>query len=185
VDGSTGRDGGERLVVAQVRGLRGLRGAVRVESLTDRPEKRFAPGRLLFVEGAVEPLTIAEAGPDGPGWRLRFEEVADRSAAEALREAYLEAVVAADDRPAEGEFYWHEIVGAAVVDTDGRALGLVTDVYRAGGAEVALVSGDTGEMDVPLVKAVVRNLDVRKGEMVVDAEALGLRDGAGEPAEAQ
>jgi hypothetical protein len=40
-------------------------------------------------------------------------------------------------------------------------------------------------MDVPLVKAVVRNLDVRKGEMVVDAEALGLRDGAGEPAEAQ
>jgi ribosomal 30S subunit maturation factor RimM len=38
---------GDRLVVGQVRGLHGLRGAVRVESLTDREDERFAVGRKL------------------------------------------------------------------------------------------------------------------------------------------
>ena len=37
--------GSTRLVVAQVRGLHGLNGAVRVEVLTDRPEARFATGK--------------------------------------------------------------------------------------------------------------------------------------------
>ena len=51
---------GDRLVVGQVRGHHGLRGAVRVESLTDREEERFAVGRKLYVEGTAKPLTIAE-----------------------------------------------------------------------------------------------------------------------------
>ena len=41
----------ERLVVALVRGVHGLRGAVRVEILTDRPELRYAPGSVLHREG--------------------------------------------------------------------------------------------------------------------------------------
>ena len=52
-----------RLVVAQVRGLHGLNGAVRVEVLTDRPEARFATGAVLHVEGDSRPLTIIAAQP--------------------------------------------------------------------------------------------------------------------------
>ncbi len=87
--------GVERLVVALVRGVHGLRGAVRVEVLTDRPEQRFRPGVVLYREGDATPLTIAsaEAVQDGPGWRLRFEEVTSREAADTLRGAYLETEV--------------------------------------------------------------------------------------------
>ena len=52
---------GERLVVGQVRGFHGLRGAVRVESLTDRAEERFAVGRTLFREDGEAQLTIVES----------------------------------------------------------------------------------------------------------------------------
>lgn len=168
----------ERLVVGQVRGLHGLRGAVRVESLTDREVERFAAGRTLFAEGSDRPFTIAEAEPDAQGWRLRFVEVPDRTAAEALRGVYLEASIGPGEALPVGEFYWHEIVGAKVTGADGRALGTVTDIYRAGGAEVAVVSGSDGEIDVPLVKSVVTSLDPKAGEMVVDVGALGLDDGA-------
>ena len=68
-----GDAGPARLVVALVRGFRGLRGHVRVELLTDRPEDRFAPGVRLYLEGSDETLTIEEASPvaDGPGWWLQ------------------------------------------------------------------------------------------------------------------
>ena len=48
----------QRLVVALVRGVHGLRGAVRVEVLTDKPEQRFRPGSVLLREGSDMPLTI-------------------------------------------------------------------------------------------------------------------------------
>jgi 16S rRNA processing protein RimM len=180
---------GERLVVGQVRGFHGLRGAVRVESLTDRAEERFAVGRALFREGGEAQLTVVESALDGPGWRLRFAEVPDRTAAEALRDAYLEAVVSPGEELPRGEFYWHEVVGARVTDLAGTALGEVVDIYRAGGAEVVVVRGPAGELDIPLVRSVVRTFAPASGEIVVDGDALGLSgdedgDGAGQGAEA-
>ncbi len=167
-------NGEQRLVVGLVRGLHGLRGAVRIEALTDRAADRFRVGRRLFPEGSDAALTIAEAEADAVGWRVRFEEVADRNAAEALRDVYLEATVAPDEALPRGEYYWHEVVGSHVTDVDGTPLGDVVDVYRAGGGEVLLVQGPLGELDVPVVRAVVRIFAPKRGEIVVDAHALGL-----------
>jgi 16S rRNA processing protein RimM len=166
---------GERLAVGQVRGFHGLRGTLRVESLSDRAEERFVVGRVLYVEGRETELTIVESTPDALGWRLRFAEVPDRNAAEALRDVYLEAVVAPGEELPRGEFYWHEIIGATVKDVDDSILGKVVDIYRAGGADVVVVRGPAGELDVALVRSVVRVFDPARGEIVVDGEALGLR----------
>lgn len=168
----------ERLVVALVRGVHGLRGAVRVEVLTDRPEERFAVGGVLFREGDGRPLTIADAEPivDGPGWRLRFREIASRDAADTLREHYLEAVLRPDEDLGRGTYYWHEIVGAEVRGLDGAVLGTVRDVYRVGEADVFAVDGGTvGPFDLPAVRAFIRIFAPRRGEIVIDAEALDLR----------
>ncbi len=99
----------------------------------------------------------------------------DRTAAESLRDAYLEAVVAPGEELPRGEFYWHEVVGATVNDVDGTTLGEVVDIYRAGGAEVVVVHGPAGELDIPLVRSVVRIFAPARGEIVVDGDALGLR----------
>jgi 16S rRNA processing protein RimM len=166
-----------RLVVALVRGVHGLNGAVRVEVLTDRPEERFVPGAVLFREGRAEPLTIASATAiaDGPGWRLRFREMADRAGAETLRGAYLETMVP-PGALAGGEYYWHEVIGTTVKDVSGRELGTVRDIYRVGEAEVFVVrGGPAGEFDVPAVRAFIRTFEPRQGEIVVDAAALDLR----------
>ncbi|HSK51367.1 MAG TPA: ribosome maturation factor RimM [Clostridia bacterium] len=164
-------------MVALVRGVHGLRGAVRVEVLTDRPADRFVPGAVLHREGGDDSLTIASAEPvaDGPGWRLRFREVADRTAADALRGAYLEAVVDRDRELARGEYYWHEVVGTAVRGVDGAELGTVRDVYRVGETEVFEVAGGPfGAFDLPAVRAFIRVFAPRRGEIVVDAAALDL-----------
>jgi 16S rRNA processing protein RimM len=164
-----------RLTVGLVRGLRGLHGHVRVELLTDRPEERFTLGAVLYPEGSGRGLTIDEASAvaDGPGWWLRFAEVPDRNAAEALRGTYLE--IELPDEPREpGRWFWHELEGLAVRGSDGTELGRVVDIYRAGGAEVFVVRGPRGELDVPGVKGIVVDLAPDRGEMIVDMDALAL-----------
>jgi 16S rRNA processing protein RimM len=165
-------------VVALVRGVHGLRGAVRVEVLTDRPADRFVPGALLYREGDTRPLTLAggEAVADGPGWRLRFREITTRDAADTLRGAYLEAVVRPDEDLARGSYYWHEVIGVVVRGVDGTDLGTVQDVYRVAENEVFVVGGGPmGTFDLPAVRAFIRIFAPRRGEIVVDAEALDLR----------
>ena len=164
-------------MVALVRGVHGLNGALRVEVLTDRPEDRFIRGAVLWREGAEDPLTIvaAEEIPDGPGWRLRFAEVPDRTAAERLRGAYLEAVAGPDAELPRGSYYWHEVIGASVRDLQDNVIGTVHDVYRVGEAEVFVVRGELyGEFDVPAVRAFIRIFAPKRGEIVVDVDALGL-----------
>ncbi len=170
--------GSQRLVVALVRGVHGLRGAVRVEVLTDRPEARFRPGTVLYREGGDEPLTIAsaQAVQDGPGWRLRFEEITSREGADTLREVYLETDVRPDAELGRGEVYWHEVVGVSVTGLDGTVLGTVQDVYRVAENEVYVVRGEPyGTFDLPAVRAFIRIFAPRRGEIVVDAAALDLQ----------
>lgn len=167
--------GPARLVVALVRGLRGLRGQVRVELLTDRPEERFGVGTTLYIEGTARTLTIAESSAvaDGPGWWLRFAEVSSRETADALRNLYLEI-----DAPVEehepGRWFFHELEGLAVRSTAGEELGTIAEIYRAGGAEVFVVRGPRGEIDVPGVRGIVTDLAPDRGEMIVDMDALDM-----------
>lgn len=163
----------ERLVVGQVRGLHGLRGAMRVEVLTDDPT-RFAVGAVVHPEGRSEPLTVIWVQEDGPGILLRFREIPDRNAAEPFRERYLEAEVSRDVLPA-GAYYWHEVIGARVSTADGRDLGSVRDIFRAGGGEVFIVDGGAwGEVMIPAVSAVIREFAPADGRIVVDADGLAL-----------
>jgi 16S rRNA processing protein RimM len=161
----------DRLVVGLVRGVHGLRGAVRVEVLSDNPD-RFAAGSVLRRENDDRPLTILSAHRDGPGMLVRFGEVTSREAADSLREVYLEAD--ATDLPQDAH-YWHDIEGCAVLTEDGEELGRVVDIFRVGGSEVYVVRGDRGETLVPAVAMVVKEIDTQAKRIVVDAQALGLR----------
>lgn len=162
----------ERITVGLIRGLHGLNGTVRIETLTDNPD-RFVAGARFYVDGEAAPLTIAWTGPSKPGLLVRFEEVSSREVAERLRDRYLE-VVAESELP-EGQWYWHQIEGLAVTTREGLALGAVVDVFRAGEAEVYVVrGGERGEVLIPAIADVVVELDPPGGKMVVDAAVLAL-----------
>ena len=162
-------------MVALVRGLHGVAGAMRVEVLTDRPAERFVVGARLFPEGSPDPITVVEARPADPGWVLRFAEIPSREVAEAFRLVYLEVERGPGDALPRGAYYWHELIGVAVRDLDGVELGTVQEVYRAGGADVVEVAGGPrGAFDLPLARPFVRILAPRRGEIVADADALDL-----------
>jgi hypothetical protein len=85
--------------------------------------------------------------------------------------------VAVEGQPelAGGEVYWHEVIGSEVRGREGRVLGRVTDVYRAGEREVYVVrGGDVGDFDLAAVKGTVVEFAPERGEIVVDEATLDL-----------
>ncbi len=164
----------ERVTVGLVRGLHGLRGAVRVEVLSDDPE-RFAVGSVVFVDGDDHPLTVSWTGPAKSGLLMQFAELETRESVDALRDHYLEAMVT-DPLPA-GSYYWHQVRGLEATTLEGESLGRVVDVFRAGTGEVYVVQGGKrGEVLLPAVQGVIVELDPPAGRLIVDAVALDLPD---------
>lgn len=157
--------------MARVLGAKGLAGAVRIELLTDVPE-RLLPGSLLFLEGEADARRVIDYQPGGRVPALALEGVTDRAAAAGLSGRYLE--VEAQPLP-EGSWYWHEIVGLRVSDEAGAPLGSVVEVFRAGENEVYRIEGPAGELLVPALRDVVRRIDVQAGTMTVrwDPEEVG------------
>ena len=153
-------------------GAKGLAGAVRVEVLTDRPE-RLMPGALLYLEGEPEPRRVTEAESGGRHQVIRLEGVDGREQAEALNGRYLE--VDAEPLP-EGTYYWHQIVGLRALDEAGTVLGTVVGVFRAGENEVYRVESNDGpELLLPALRDVVLAMDLDAGTMTVRYETEEVR----------
>jgi 16S rRNA processing protein RimM len=150
-----------------VLGAKGLAGSLRIELLTDRPE-RLAAGEAIWVEDEATPRTIVEAGWGGRVPVLRLEGISDRAAADRLVGRYLEAPL--EPLPPD-TYYWHELIGLAAVDEAGEELGHVVEVFRAGENEVYRIEGPSGELLVPGLRDVVRSIDLAAGRIVVRYEA--------------
>lgn len=157
----------ERLAVARVLGAKGLAGALRIESLTDHPE-RLDVGESVWIEEEADPRQILEASWGGRVPVLRLEGISDRSAAEGFIGRYLEAP--ATQLPPD-TYYWHQLIGISVADEAGEELGRVVEVFRAGENEVYRIEGTGGELLVPALRDVVRSIDLDAGRMVVRYEA--------------
>ena len=148
-------------------GAKGLSGSVRIEALTDHPE-RLAAGESVWIEDEPEARTILEAGWGGRVPILRLEGISDRAAAEKLAGRYLEAP--ANVLPPD-TYYWHQLIGLAAVDEAGTELGEVVEVFRAGENEVYRIEGPDGEILVPALREVVRSIDLATRRMVIRYEA--------------
>ncbi|MGH2378903.1 MAG: ribosome maturation factor RimM [Candidatus Limnocylindria bacterium] len=148
-----------------MRAPHGVRGEVRVEPLTDRHAERFRAGSRLLCEGVGE-VTISGLRGTEAAPIVRFEGYDDRTAAERLRNKQL-AVPRGEARRAAGDAYlWSDLIGLAVVTPEGRELGAVTEVIRAGEADVLVVKGESGETLLPALESVVKAVDVAGGRIV-------------------
>lgn len=159
----------------------GIRGEVTVEVRTDEPDRRFAPGARLLVESSSPPRhLVVEATRWHQGTLLvTFEAVADRTAAESLRDHMLKVDVDPADLPeGDDEFYDHQLIGLDVRDLAGEVLGQVMDVLHLPGQDLLVVSlpprtpeaGDSArEAFVPFVSSIVPTVDLTGRSVIVDA----------------
>jgi 16S rRNA processing protein RimM len=161
------------VVVGRVAKAHGIRGELTVDIHTDEPDLRFAIDTALRArlrDGTQRPLTVAAARPHGDRLLVRFAEVPTRDVAESLRGALL-LVDVADLPPSRDpdEFYDHELEGLAAVLADGTTVGTVLEVVHGpGGDLLAVTLPDGHEALVPFARAIVPEVDVAGGRVVLD-----------------
>jgi 16S rRNA processing protein RimM len=158
----------ELLAVGRIARAHGVHGEVAVRSLTELPQ-RFEAGSALRLEDG-RTLTVERTRTHQHRLLVKFEEVPDRTAAEALHGQVLLAP-AEDGGPAEG--WWiHQVVGVELVTEGGRALGRIGEVLENPANDVWVT--DQGAM-VPAVREIVLEVDLAAGRAVI-RDLPGLLD---------
>ncbi|HEX9484870.1 MAG TPA: ribosome maturation factor RimM [Gemmatimonadaceae bacterium] len=127
----------EFIIVGRVRKAHGIRGELVVESITDAPDVVFASGRRVFagtVTGDPLPsrleLRVQSSRPFNEGLLIRFDGIADRTAADTWRGRYLLAPTGELPPPDENEIYVHDLIGMRVTHPSGEVVGTVEELYE-------------------------------------------------------
>jgi 16S rRNA processing protein RimM len=158
-----------QVTVGRIGRPHGIRGAVVVGVRTDEPELRFAVGSRLDTDGPdVGPLTVAARRWQSGELVVMFEGITDRNAAGELRGTWLtvdSSTLAPTGDP--DEFRDHELVGLAVRTVDGTDVGVVEDVLHHG-QDLLAVRAASGQILVPFVRAIVTEVNVEAGVLVID-----------------
>jgi 16S rRNA processing protein RimM len=173
-----------RVIVGRVGRPHGIRGEVVIAVRTDEPDLRFAVGAILDVQQDVQgdpgqALTVASARWHSGQLLVAFDGITDRTTGGALTGSWLS--VDSSQLPAipdPDEFRDHELIGLSVRTSAGEEVGVVTDVLHHG-QDVLVVrrAGQNDERLVPFVKAIVPEVDVAAGVLVIDPPP-GLLDPA-------
>ena len=168
-----------RVQMAVIGAPHGIRGEVRVKTFTDVPLALGDYGPLRSRDGRT--FTVAAIRPAKDVVVVRFHEIGDRNAAEAVTGTalYIDREMLPDDLD-EDEFYHADLIGLAVRDETGETVGKVTAVQNFGGGDIveASVDGRRGVM-IPFTLAAIPEVSIAGGFIRVDRLAAGLTDEEG------
>lgn len=144
----------------------GVRGEVKVQFLTDFPE-RFKHLKTVYIDG--EPYTIERRRFIADGVLLKFAGIDTPEAAAFLRNRLIEVPVSEAVPLPPGTYYYFQILGLEAVTTAGEVLGRVVDIIATGANDVYIVRSAEGrEVLVPAIEDVVKEVDLQANRLVVE-----------------
>ncbi len=98
---------------------------------------------------------------------MKLAGVEDKDAASQLVGSSLWMPLEKIKKLPDGEYYWHELIGLAVVTEEGRILGRIKSVFPTGSNDVYVCRGNGKEILLPAIDDVVRKIDLEQRVMVV------------------
>ena len=163
------------VVVARLGRPHGVRGELSIEVRTDVPQERFVPGTVFATDPASGSLTLETVRDHNGRLLLTFAEVADRTAAERLRDVLLVADVEQVEEP--DAWPTATLVGLRAVTVDGREVGTVVGLQHLPAQDLLEIEQPSGHRAlVPFVAAIVPEVDVAGGRVVLDPPGGLLED---------
>ena len=165
-----------RVIVGRIGRPHGIRGEVVVGVRTDEPDLRFAVGAVLDAGRTPDaeppgqpPLQVAAKRWHSGQLLVAFAGITDRTAAGELTGRWLSVDSSQLPPTADpDEFRDHELIGLSVRTSAGEPVGVVTDVLHHGQDVLVVRQAPGQEHLVPFVKAIVPEVDVAAGVLVID-----------------
>ncbi len=154
------------VVVGRITKSHGLKGEVSVEVRSDNPD-RFEAGASLFLESGRE-LTVARSHQHGTRLLLTFDGVADRTAADALRDQLLTVPQSWLPVLSDGEYWPYQLEGCTIITEAGVMLGVVSSVIPNPANDLWVAVDEAGaETLIPALSDVIVDVDIEAKSIVV------------------
>ena len=157
----------------------GIRGWLRIYSSTEQAESIFDyQPWFLKIKGQWQPTELENWRHHNHELIVKLKGVDDREAAQILANVEIGVDLSVFPTLAEGDYYWHDLIGCAVVNLEGYAMGTVTEMMETGSNDVLVVKANVkdafGKQErlIPfLYEQVVKRVDLATKTITVDWDA--------------
>lgn len=135
----------EQIVVGRIGAVYGVKGWLKVQSFTDDPESIFEYSPWLLSQKTEREMKVVEWRRHNNGLIARLEGISDRD--EAARLTGADICITADELPAlaDDEFYWRDLIGMRVVNSNGYDMGVVEQIMPTASNDVLVVKANSND----------------------------------------
>ena len=160
----------ELVAIANIVRIRGLKGEVVADLLTDFPERFELLDGVIGIRQSGErfDLKIEKFWFQNGRVILKFLGFDTVESGETLRN--VEICIPESDAVEldEGEYFDWELAGCKVETLDGVEIGVVKELMRTGGTELLVVKGETKEFLIPFAESICVEVDIENKLIKVD-----------------
>jgi 16S rRNA processing protein RimM len=164
----------ERLiVVGRLIGPHGVRGELKVQSFCEPPERLFRYKPLYIGDDAnVSEFVAKKLGVFASGFIVSSPQITDRDAALRAAGTKLKAKRSQFPKLKTDEYYWSDLIGLDVFNTEDVRLGTVDSLIETGANDVLVVNDDERERLIPYTPTLhVLVIDLENRRITVDWDA--------------
>ncbi|MFF2888049.1 ribosome maturation factor RimM [Paenibacillus sp. NPDC057967] len=165
---------GKWYTVGKIVNTHGIRGDVKVLPQTDFAEERFAPGgKLLMVNeenGESREIKIISSREQKNVYLLKLDGFNNINEVEKYKGWLLKISESEQGELEEGQYYYHQIIGCAVVTEEGEELGVIAEILSPGANDVWVVDRPKSkgkQLLLPVIDEVVLDVNVTDKRVTV------------------
>lgn len=163
----------DKVILGKINGFYGVKGYVKVFSET-RPREAILGYQTLHVciKNEWKVLQVLDAKPQAKNLVFLFEGYADRTAAMPLLGAIVAVTHTELPELAPDEYFWRDLIGMTVVNTEGVDFGVVKSMMETGANDVLVCHDGLTERLVPFTQGyAVVSVDSELKSIIVDWDA--------------
>jgi 16S rRNA processing protein RimM len=158
-----------RITIGQVSRVRGVKGEVVVIPLTHDPGRFLKIQNVLIsIEKNTQEFRVEKARELHDKVLLKLKQVENPEEAKKLVGGFVEIEREELVELPEGSYFIFDIIGLDVITTEGEKIGKVKEVISLPANDIYVVEGDNKRYDIPAIKDVVRKIDVKNKQMIIE-----------------
>lgn len=150
----------------------GIKGEVKVAVVTDFAKQRFQSGKIVYLQNnqtSPEKVTLKTVRTFKQFYLLSFNEYSDLTAVEHLKQVKILIDENQQGPLAQGDYYYHQIIGLQVIDQQQQSLGKIKEILSPGANDVWVVER-SGKADLllPAIHDVIKKIDIEQHKVEVE-----------------
>lgn len=157
----------EKIRVGKILRGFGIKGEVKVQIITDEPEKRFKVKKVLYLkqDETFSPVTITSVRYHQSNVLLSFADHPDLTSVEGYHGC--ELFIDRKDIKSKDSVYAFELMNVSVYNEDGSLVGVVSDILDTGAHIVLRIKTDAKDVLIPYVDRFIVRFDQTKNILVI------------------